>query len=126
MKELTPKQELFVKEYPVDLNATQAAIRAGYSAATARKIAHKLMLLPHIRDRVHASMDKRNENVKLTAETVITDLLRLQRKAEEDGTWAAAIKATELLGRHLQMFVDRVEMKHSGGIKVNVLFGRDE
>ncbi len=52
---LTPKQELFVREYLVDLNATQAAIRAGYSADTARQQGSRLLTDVDVQDAVAAA-----------------------------------------------------------------------
>ena len=52
MKKLTPKQERFVDEYLLDLNATQAAIRAGYSKRSARAIGAENLTKPNIQQRI--------------------------------------------------------------------------
>lgn len=75
---MTPKQQLFVREYLVDLNATQAAIRAGYSAKTAQRIAHQLLHeTPAVAAAVQAGMDKRSAKLEITAERVLQEIARL-------------------------------------------------
>lgn len=68
---LTPKQQLFVKEYLVDLNATQAAIRAGYKAKTARSIGAENLTKPDIQKAIEEAQSKRAEKVEITAEQVL-------------------------------------------------------
>ncbi|MEK8206760.1 terminase small subunit [Paenibacillus sp. FSL L8-0696] len=65
------KQKLFVKEYLVDLNATQAAIRAGYSAKTANEQGARLLANVSIQEAIQAAMDKRAAKVDVTAEMVL-------------------------------------------------------
>ena len=74
---LTPKQELFCKEYLVDLNATQAAIRAGYSKKTASRIAIELLHKTHVSDRVTALQQKRAEKVEITADKIVSELAKM-------------------------------------------------
>ncbi len=76
-KNLTPKQKLFVYEYLIDLNATQAAIRAGYSAKTAVDIGCENLEKPEIAEAIQERMDKRAEKVGVSAETVLKKLLDL-------------------------------------------------
>lgn len=83
-KKLTPKQELFVKEYLVDLNATQAAIRAGYSAKTARKIGQENLTKPDIAERVKQALDARKEKVDITAERVLKELAEIAFARADD------------------------------------------
>lgn len=71
MVALTAKQKLFVKEYMVDLNATQAAIRAGYSAKTAEAIGFENLRKPNIAEAIKAAQDKRAAKVEITAEMVM-------------------------------------------------------
>lgn len=77
MKALTPKQEMFCQEYLVDLNATQAAIRAGYSRKTAGQQAEALLKKLEIATRVQELMDSRSQKVSVSSETVLQELLRL-------------------------------------------------
>lgn len=68
---LTAKQQLFVKEYLVDLNATQAAIRAGYKEKTARAMGAENLTKPNIQAAIAEQMDKRAAKVEITAEQVL-------------------------------------------------------
>ncbi len=68
------RQRRFVDEYLVDLNATQAAIRAGYSERTARAIAAENLTKPDIRTAVDAAMAERAERTKITQDQVIQEL----------------------------------------------------
>lgn len=73
-KDMTPKQARFVEEYLVDLNGTQAAIRAGYSARSAKHIADELMDKPHIVNAIEALQAKRARKTEITAERVLREL----------------------------------------------------
>jgi phage terminase small subunit len=68
---LTPKQEMFVKEYLIDLNATQAAIRAGYSKKNADKIGPELIGKTRIQAALQKEMDKRAERTEIKADDVL-------------------------------------------------------
>jgi phage terminase small subunit len=71
---LTPKQERFVAEYLVDLNATQAAIRAGYSAKTADVQGPRLLGNVGVAEAIAAQQAKQLERVNITAEGVLREL----------------------------------------------------
>ncbi len=73
-KELTKKQEMFCLEYLVDLNATQAAIRAGYSEKTAKEAGYENLTKPHVAERVAELKNKRSNEVKTNAEYVLRRL----------------------------------------------------
>jgi len=81
MPALTIKQAAFVAEYLIDLNGTQAAIRAGYSKKSADEIAAQLMARPHVKAAVDAAIAKRAEKTELDAEWV---LRRLGLEADAD------------------------------------------
>lgn len=81
MAELTPKQRLFVAEYLKDLNATQAAIRAGYSAKTANEQGARLLAHVSVRQAVDLGMATRVNEIKVDANYV---LQRLYEMAEAD------------------------------------------
>lgn len=76
-KDLTKKQARFVREYLVDLNATQAAIRAGYSKKTAGAIGGENLEKPTIRTAVLKAIDERAATTKVTAERVLLELARI-------------------------------------------------
>jgi phage terminase small subunit len=154
---LTAKQKRFVEEYLVDLNATQAAIRAGYSEHTAKVIAAENLTKPAIAEQIQAALDERSKRTDITADKVLAEIARLgfadPRKVFDDqgrllpihdlpDEVAASISSIEivttrvpggeptdvehtakikfwdkrgsleLLGKHLKLFVDRVE--HTG------------
>lgn len=74
---LTPKQERFVAEYLIDLNATQAAIRAGYSAKTAGSVGHENLTKPEIAAAIQEAMQSRAQRTQITADRVLLELGRL-------------------------------------------------
>ena len=77
MAKLTPKQERFVQEYLIDLNATKAAIRAGYSAKTARELGHRQLTKVDISRAIEEAQAKRAEHAELTADAVIDELRKI-------------------------------------------------
>lgn len=74
---LTPKQAAFAREYLVDLNATQAAIRAGYSERTAASVGFENLRKPKIADQIRRAMDARAERTEITADRVIAELAKI-------------------------------------------------
>jgi phage terminase small subunit len=111
---LTPKQQLFVEEYLVDLNATAAARRAGYSARTANEQGAQNLAKLSIQKAIQAAMQARSQRTKIDQDYV---LHRLRCEAELTGVGgspSARVRALELLGKHLGLFVDRHEHRHGG------------
>lgn len=80
----TEKQQLFIKEFLVDLNATQAAIRAGYSKKTANRIASENLSKPDIQEAIATAMQARNERVEIGADYVLKRLLEIDRMSIAD------------------------------------------
>lgn len=78
---LTPKEHRFCEEYLIDLNATQAAIRAGYSRHTARQAGSELLSKPVVQAEIERLRDERSERTKINADWVLT---RLAAIAEAD------------------------------------------
>lgn len=76
-KKLTPKQRRFVLEYLVDLNATQAAIRAGYSRRTAEWIGPQLLTKTHVAAEIEKVMAERAKRTGITADRVLKELARI-------------------------------------------------
>lgn len=74
---LTAKQALFAKEYIVDFNATQAAIRAGYSERTADAIGHENLKKPNIASAIKIEQDKRSERTEITADMVLREYAKI-------------------------------------------------
>ena len=131
---MTPKQQQFVQEYLIDLNATQAATRAGYSAKTANEQGCRLLANVSVKAAVQAAMDARSARTEITADYVLATIREtiercsqatpvLDRKGEPvhvetpsgDDVPAytfdsnAVLRGCELLGRHLKLFTDKVE-----------------
>ena len=77
MARLTAKQARFVDEYLVDLNATQAAIRAGYSRKRADAIGFENLRKPEIESAVQAAMGRRSARTEVTAERVLEELAKI-------------------------------------------------
>lgn len=182
MAKLTPKQQRFVDEYLIDLNATQAAIRAGYSEKTARVVGAQNLSKLNIQAEIQKAMNEREKRTEVTADKVVQQLAKIAfsdikdvvswgeqdivvgvnkqtgqpvkrremtigvKPADEvDGTVLSEItettnnqgrkigvklndrmKALELLGRHLGMFRDNVNI--DGNIAVQFVddIGSDE
>lgn len=76
-RKLTPKQKRFVEEYLVDLNATQAAIRAGYSQRTASSIGEENLRKPEIDFAIQAAQAKRSERTEITQDMVLQELAKI-------------------------------------------------
>ncbi len=74
---LTPKQEKFVEEYLVDLNATQAAMRAGYSAKTAKQQGQRLLTNVYVAEAVSARRVTLSQAVEVTQERIVAEYARM-------------------------------------------------
>lgn len=168
-RKLTPKQKLFVKEYLIDLNATQAAIRAGYSEKTAYRTGADNLKKPQIQAELEKAMKAREKRTEVTQDRVLKELAKigfadikdfLSYRTEKtlvevddegteiygyrqiidtipsdevdgavisevslarDGTFKFKLqdkmKALEMMGRHLGMFIEKREI--SGSLNVN-------
>lgn len=132
---LTPKQQVFVAEYQKDFNGTQAAIRAGYSEDTARQQAAQMLRNAAVRDALGEAVHKRIDRAGIDADYVLDTILQtiercsqaypvLDRKGEQvytetptgevvpayDFDSKGVLKGCELLGKHLALFQDRLEL----------------
>jgi phage terminase small subunit len=129
VKKLTAKQERFVQEYLIDLNATQAAIRAGYSEKTSYSIGQENLNKPEISDAIKRAGAKISERTEITIDAVMHDIESIKSSAmririrddgeEEMMNYQAALKACELQGKRLGMFTDKLHV--SGGISIEDL-----
>jgi len=133
---LTAKQKLFAIEYLKDLNATQAAIRAGYSPDTAAAIGFENLRKPDIAELIQKKMDRRAAKLDITNEYILSgikDTVERCRQAvpvvdrkgrpilieDEEGELVpaytfnafAALKGFELLGKHKRLFAEKVEFE---------------
>ncbi len=147
---MTGKQKRFIEEYLVDLNATRAAIRAGYSPDTAKDIGCENLKKPMIRCHIALAMAERSRRTGVNADRVVMELAKIAfvnacdvidvetatlkpdavtedtaaiqsvkvKTFGEDGLereikMADKLKALELLGKHLGMFKDKIELSGS-------------
>lgn len=106
---LTKKQKAFIQEYLVDLNATQAAIRAGYSKKTAYSIGQENLSKPEIQQALQEAQKRREKRTEVTQDYVIAKLREIVEKEASDGPdselkYANKIRALELLGKHTGAF----------------------
>lgn len=155
---MTEKQKRFCEEYLIDLNATQAAIRAGYSTDTANEQGARMLANVSIRARIDEALAERSRRTGVTADRVVRELAKIafvnaddlidtetasirDGASEEDRACIASVKvktssggdmditereiklcdklkALELLGKHLGMFTEKVEV---GGAAVGCL-----
>ncbi|EKN3386132.1 TPA: terminase small subunit [Yersinia enterocolitica] len=144
MKQLTPKQELFCREYLKDLNATQAAIRAGYSEKTAQVQSSRLLSNVMVQQRVSELAAERNIRVGIDADYVLRQAVKLHERCmqevepitdrrgeeitDEDGKTIfgfdakGAAAALKLVGEHIsvQAFKVNVKTEHAGMIGLNL------
>jgi phage terminase small subunit len=155
---LTPKQQTFVDEYLVDLNATQAAIRAGYSVKNAGKIGSELLQKTRIKNAIDKAMAERSRRTGINQDRVLRELAKvafvnatdvinmdeatIKGEANREDTAAIAsvkvktipgedgditerevkiydkLKALELLGKHLGMFTDKLNVNAEMAVKI--------
>lgn len=158
MAKLTAKQKRFIEEYLIDLNATQAAIRAGYSPNTAKDIGCENLAKPNIKSEIDKAIAERSRRTGINQDRVLRELAKIafvnpsdvinlnqatvKSNAKEDdlaviagvkvkeipGEYGTAterevklydkIRALDLLGKHLGMFKDRIEVNGDMGVKI--------
>lgn len=111
---LTTKQELFIKWYcsaEVNCNATEAARRAGYRGGddTMRNVGTRNLANAHIKSEIDRRLKAATISADITVEKVLRDLEMQRLGAIEDKNWAAATRCSELHGKYLKMFTDRIE-----------------
>jgi phage terminase small subunit len=137
MAALTAKQERFVQEYMVDLNATQAAIRAGYSAKNADKIGPELLGKTRVRAAIEAAKATRAKRVQIDADWVVKMARKNIKRAlqeepilDRDGNPTGLYKydgavvngALNLLAKHTGGFVEKHEHTGASGGPIVVQF----
>ena len=163
---LTTKQKCFIEEYLLDLNATQAAIRAGYSARNADKISSELMGKTRVSEAIKEKMAERSRRTGINQDRVIQELARVAfvnpqnvidtetgkikpgaseddlaciqsvkvKKTETARTTtierevklADKMKALELLGKHLGMYTDKIDIDADMDLNITVDYGDKE
>lgn len=144
MAKLTAKQQRFCDEYLIDLNATQAAIRAGYSKKTARKIGQENLTKPDIKQYIENRMAEKEKALIADQDEVLrylTSVLRGEsqsteivvegigdgrseaRKVQKEPSEKDRLKAAELLGKRYGLYTDRVETEVDMDLNINIDYG---
>ena len=133
MTELKKRYELFCQEYVVDYNGTQAAIRAGYKEKSARQQASRLLTSEEVLTRISELQKDQLDRLALSQDYVVLQLLETYKccrepspvlrydpstgEMEETGMYQfdskGALRALELIGKHLGMFSDKVHVSGS-------------
>ena len=127
----SPRRDRFVIEYPKDLNGTNAAKRAGFSAKTAGVTAAQLLANPRIKAAIQAKLEAREKRSELTSDYVLTGIRELVDRCTQrvevldddgkpTGEWRfepnPAMRGYELLGKHLRLFADVHEVHFAKGL----------
>lgn len=159
MAKLTAKQKRFCDEYLIDLNATQAAIRAGYSPKTACEQASRLLANVKVQDEIAIEMAERSKRTGINQDRVLMEIAKMafvniddvidlntaqvkQTATKEDLACIQSVKIKptefgtereiklcdkksnlELLGKHLGMFKDRVELDTDLDLNISIDYG---
>ena len=133
---LNPKQQRFVEEYLVDLNATQAAIRAKYSEKTARSVGAENLTKPDIAKAIQEAMAERSERTEIDQDYVLTRTREvvercmqtegiLDREGNSIGQYqfshAGVLRGLELLGKHLGLFTEKHELSGKDGDPITLI-----
>ena len=147
MAKMTPKQKRFCDEYLIDLNATQAAIRAGYSEKYAHTNATKLLQITTIKDFIAERMSEKESELianqdevlqyltsvmrgKTTAEVVVVenigDYMSEARRIEKAPDEKERLKAAELLGKRYGLYTEKVEQQVDMELNIVVDYGDAE
>lgn len=143
---LSPKAALFVDQYLVDLNATGAAVRAGYSERSARVTAQRLLADPRIQAAIATAKAQRTERVQVDQDYVVKNCVEVVERCmqrapvmvrrgremvqlvdeQNRNVWqfdsVGAVKALTLLAKHTGGFTDRTELtgKDGGPIEMTI------
>ena len=147
MAKLTAKQQRFCDEYLIDLNATQAAIRSGYSKKTARKIGQENLTKPDIKEYIDKRMEEKEKSLIADQDEVLrylTSVLRGESQSTEivvegcgDGISEARtiqkepsekdrLKAAELLGKRYGLYKDTINEVVDMELNINIDYGEEE
>ena len=136
---MTAKQKMFCDEYLIDLNATQAAIRAGYSEKTANRIATENLSKPVIKEYIAARMAEKEDALIATQDEVLKYLTAVMRGEEKDERYNISadgeisvvgvrqqsnqLKAAELLGKRYGLYVEKVQQDVDMELNIKIDYG---
>jgi phage terminase small subunit len=108
MAKLTDKQALFIAEYMVDKNATQAAIRAGYSEDTAQQIGSENLSKPVIQKEIERRINDQIKRLSITSDRVINKISAIANS--KTATNSDRLKALQMLGENQKLFTQKHEI----------------
>lgn len=137
---MTERQKRFCDEYLIDLNATQAAIRAGYSERSASSIGERILRNDDVRSYISEQLERiHNENTADAQEVMeyLTAVMRgksvsrvlafvgdgCQRVIEKPPDEKERLKAAELLGKRYGLFTDKVDLDADTELKITIDYG---
>lgn len=116
---LTAKQQRFCEEYLIDLNATQAAIRAGYSEKTAHDIGSENLRKPNIANYIAEKQAEARDRNAITVDFVLNGIKDIAEQGEHENN---RLKAFDLLGKHLGVY----EKDNKSEVTHKILSDHDE
>lgn len=142
MSQLTAKQQRFCDEYLIDMNITQAAIRAGYSKKTAYAIGQENLKKPMVKEYIEKRMAEKKAALIADQTEVMQYLTSVMRGGSSSSVLARneagadrviekppdekeRLKAAELLGRAHMMFTDKVQQDVDMDLNITVDYGDD-
>ena len=114
---LTVKQKMFVEEYLMDFNASQAVLRAGYNTKNPSHMGSAMLRNPKIREAIEDLIRERRERSFVNEDYVLRKIVNTLEKCEKEENFnaTAVLRAAELLAKHLGMFVDKQEISGPDG-----------
>lgn len=115
---MTPKQQAFISEYLIDLNATQAAIRAGYSANTAHAIGHENLSKPEIAAAITKAQAERADKCEISALWVLQEAKATYQAARQLDKLSEAVSALKLVGTHIDVQAFKEQRELSGQLNL--------
>jgi phage terminase small subunit len=113
--DLTVQQQAFVAEYVIDFNQKRAALKAGYSEKSIASLSSHLISNPKVKKAIAERLREIGNEHEVLKQRILNHLSKMAFNGEPDHN---SLKATELLGKHLAMFTDKVE--NSGTVKLEV------
>jgi len=124
LDDMTPKQAMFCREYFIDLNATAAAKRAGYSERSAYSIGAENMSKPVIIAAIDLFFERKCEEIAISADVIEREYWTLYREARDKGLHAVARACLKDLGEYHAMFVKQVAFLDGGQLAERLTGGR--
>ena len=165
MAKLTEKQQRFVDEYLIDLNATQAAIRAGYTSNSASEQGHQLLQKTSVSNAIAKHMAERSKRIGVNQDRIVRELAKIAfvnltdivdeegrirsnatdedlsclesikykesssdtgDSVEREVKIASKLKALELLGKHVGMWNDKLNVEMDAELNIHVDYGDED